>query len=173
MINNEELLCVVDEFDTPIEPRPRNEVFANGLWRRTAQVWLTNHKGKLLCQRRSLKKDRGAGMWEVTVAGHIGPEDNYFTGAVREVNEETGLNITPSDLKLIKIYKADEFKEYRGIFHCNIDVDLHYINKEHEEVDEVKFMSVSTIKHYLLYKKHENWISPGYEKEIFPILENK
>lgn len=166
------MLCVVDEFDTPLTPLPRHEVFANGLWRRTAHVWVVNEKCQILCQRRSLKKDTGAGKWEVTVAGHIGPEDNYFTGAVREVREETGLDVSPSDLSFVKIYKAHDFKEYRGVFYHKTSARISQIKKEDDEVEEVKFLDINTIRKYLLYKKHENWISPGYEREMFSLLKN-
>lgn len=170
MINNKELLCVVDEYDIPQTPQTREEVFAKGLWRRTSHVWVINEKKQILCQRRSLKKDRGAGKWEVIVGGHIGPDDNYFTGAVREVREETGLPVSISDLNLVKIYKSHEHKEYRGVFYYKTTAELHHIQKEEDEVEEVKFLDIKTVRNYLLYKKHENWISPGYEREMFSLL---
>jgi isopentenyl-diphosphate delta-isomerase len=173
LINSNELLCVVDEFDTPLTPLPRHIVFAGGHWRRTAHVWVLNGQNQVLCQRRSLKKDRGAGKWEITVGGHIGPHDNYFTGAVREVREETGLPVTASDLSLVKIYKDHEQKEYRGIFYWKADIALNEVRREEDEVEEVKFLDLKTVRNYLLYKKHHNWISPGYEREMFPLLLNR
>ena len=166
MINKEELLFVVDEFDIPQKPQPRHHVFKKGLWRRTAHVWIINDKKQILCQRRSLLKDSSPGMWEPTVAGHIGPNDNYFTGAVRELFEETGIKISPTDLNLFKIYKDHNRREYRGIFYYKWNGKIHEIISEEEEVDEVKFMNIKTLKKYLLYQKHEKWISPGYEKEL-------
>ncbi|QQS38829.1 NUDIX domain-containing protein [Candidatus Woesebacteria bacterium] len=170
MINKNELLCVVDEYDTPQKPLPRHEVFSNDYWRRTAHVWVLNDKNQVLCQQRSFKKDNGAGKWEVIVGGHIGPDDNYFTGAVREVQEETGLPVNVSDLQLVKIYKANEYKEYRAVFYWKTDFQLHEIVREEDEVEAVKFLDLKTVRNYLLYKKHEDWISPGYEKEMFSIL---
>ena len=117
MINTEELLFVVDEFDMPLKPKTRKQVFKEGLWRRTAHVWVINDQKQLLCQRRSMLKDLGPGLWEPAVAGHIGPTDNYFTGATRELFEETGIEVNPTDLNLFKIYRDPRFKEYRGIFY--------------------------------------------------------
>ena len=170
MINTNELLYVVDEFDTPLAPKTRREAFEKGFWRRTAQVWVLNKQGQLLCQKRSSKKDLGPGLWEVTVGGHIGHQDNYFTGAAREVCEETGLPVKPSDLNFVKIYRDDKMREFRGIFYYITDAKLHHITPEEEEVDKVKFLNLKTVKNYLLYKKHQNWISPGYEREMFSIL---
>ncbi len=64
MINNKELLFVVDENNQPQQPLPRNVVHKNSLWHRTAAVWVINRNGKILCQKRSLKKDVKPGMWE-------------------------------------------------------------------------------------------------------------
>ncbi len=172
MINTEELLFVVDEFDTPIKPEPRNKVFEKGLWRRTAHVWIINDKKQILCQRRSLLKDSSPGMWEPAIAGHISPDDNYFTGAVRELFEETGIEIAPSDLNLFKIYKDHKFKEYRGIFYYKWNGEIHEIKSEEEEVDQVKFVNLDTLKKYIVYQKHSKWFNSGYEKELLSHLNN-
>lgn len=170
MVNSNELLYVVDEFDTPMTPKPRHEVFEKGFWRRTVHVWIMNRKGEILCQKRSAKKDISPGKWEPAVVGHIGPEDNYFTGAARELFEETGLEVKPEELNLVKIYKDHETREYRGVFFCKLDVGTNHIVSEEDEVDEVKFIKKNTLRNYLLYKKYEHWIKPGYEKEMFSIL---
>lgn len=170
MINTEEMLYVVDEFDMPLEPLPRHIVKKHGHWHRTVHVWIINDQKQIFCQKRSLKKDMAPGKWEPSVAGHLGPEDNYFTGAVREVNEETGLEIHPSELNLLKIYKDHKFKEYRAIFYCKRNVELHKVKIEEDEVDKVKFVNFETLKKYLLYQKSDYWIRPGYEKEMLSAL---
>lgn len=168
MVNKDELLCIVDEHDTPIKPVPRHEAFKKGLWRRTTHVWIVNDKNQVLCQKRSQKKDVSPGMWEATVAGHLSPGDNYFTGAVREVREETGLPIETYHLNLLKIYKDHKFREYRGIFYCKFNVNPKEMIIEEDEVEEVKFINLKTVKRHM--KKSDSWISPGYEKEMFSIL---
>ncbi|HKB88064.1 MAG TPA: NUDIX domain-containing protein [Patescibacteria group bacterium] len=168
MVNSDELLCVVDEYDNPIQPRPRHEVFKKGHWRRTAHVWIINSKNQVLCQQRSLKKDMSPGMWEAAVSGHLSPGDDYFSGAVREVEEETGLKIKKSDLNLIKIYKDHKSREYRGIFYCKLDVKTHQIKSEADEVEKVKLIHFRTVKKYL--KSHPSWISDDYQSEVLSIF---
>lgn len=170
MVNSNELLYVVDEFDVKVDPQPRHKVFKDGLWRRTSHVWIYNKSKKFLCQRRSMKKDSAAGLWEPAAAGHIGPEDSYYSGAVREVWEETGLKINPKDLNLLKIYKNHSRKEFVGVFYCELDIESYHIKMEEDEVDEVKMIGINTLKKHLLYKKSEKWIKHGYEKEIFAVL---
>ena len=169
MVNSNELLCVVDEYDMPQKPQPRHLVKKNGFWFRAVHVWIVNEKNQLLCQKRSLKKDMSPGKWEPAVTGHISPDDTYFTGAVREVREETGLPVTVDDLKLVKIYKDHEFREYRGIFYCKINTDLSDIKREEDEVEEVKLLSINTLKRYF-NEKPDVWITHDYAKEIFSVL---
>ena len=109
MVNSNELLYVVDEFDVKIDPQPRHKVFKEGLWRRTTHVWIINKK-KSLCNG-DRTKTHSPGLWELC-PGHMGPDDNYYTGAVREVWEETGLSINPSDLKLLKSIKITRKRIY-------------------------------------------------------------
>jgi isopentenyl-diphosphate delta-isomerase len=171
MVNKDELLCVVDEHDTPIEPVSRHQAFKKGLWRRTVQVWIVNDKKQILCQKRSSKKDMGAGLWEATVGGHLSPGDNYFTGAVREVREETGLPIETHHLELLKIYKDHKFREYRGIFYCKWNTDVNELVIEEDEVEEVKLVALPTLKKHL--KNPQSWVIPGYEKEMFSTLHSQ
>lgn len=170
MVNNNELLYVVDEFNEKLTPQPRHKVFKKGLWRRTAHVWIFDKKGRVLCQKRSLKKTVGAGLWESSVAGHIGPNDSYFSGAARELKEETGIDIDPKDLVLHKIYKDHSRKEFIGVFYHQLDIEADKILMEEDEVEEVKLINKETLKKYILYKKSDFWIKYGYEREMFAIL---
>ena len=171
MVDKYELLCVVNEHDVPIKPRPRHVVFKKGLWRRTAHVWIINSKKKLLCQQRSLKKDVSPGWWEPAVVGHIGHGDNYFSGAVREVNEETGLNISTNDLKLVKIYKDFDSHEFRAIFYCQLDIDHEHVTSEKDEVERIKFINYKTVRKYI-NQKPDSWFKIIYLREIFSALTN-
>jgi len=169
MINNEELLAVVDEYDQLLEPMPRHEAFAKGHYRRTAHVWIVNEKGEILCQKRSMQKDQSPGFWEPAIAGHIGPDDNYFTGALREVREETGLPIEITDLRLVKIYKDEVRREYCAVFYCIWDTKIHEVQSEEAEVERVKLIPTKTVKRHLLYNKNREtkWVIPQYAKEMF------
>ena len=170
MVNKSELLFVVDEFDVPIEPKPRHETLANGYWHRTAHVWIINNKKQLLCQKRSLLKDMSPGMWEPFISGHIGPGDDYFTGAVKEVREETGIPIVREDLQLVKIYKDYEFNEFRGIFFCRWNGRLDEIVSEADEVDEVRWVPLDLIQQYLV-EQTDKWLHMPYDSEMLSILQ--
>ena len=64
MIDIQELLFVVDENNQPLKPQLRSSAHKNGLWHRTTGIWVINKSKKVLCQKRSLKKDLNPGIWE-------------------------------------------------------------------------------------------------------------
>ncbi|HXS15141.1 MAG TPA: NUDIX domain-containing protein, partial [Candidatus Saccharimonadales bacterium] len=85
MIKKDELLFTVDENNLLQEPKPRNEVHANGYWHRTAHIWIFNDKKEILCQKRSLLKDMNPGKWEPFFGGHMAPQEEYIDNALLEL----------------------------------------------------------------------------------------
>ena len=73
-------------------------------------------------------------------------------------------------MKLVKIYKHEVFREYRGVFYCKLKAEIKDIKTEEDEVEKVKLLNVKTLKKYLLYQKSDEWIRHGYQKEMFSIL---
>ncbi len=170
MINNQELLLVVDEFDVPHKPMTRTETHSGGHWHRAAHVWVVNDQGQLLAQKRSMQKSEGPGLWEPYVAGHINWAEDYFAGAVKEVREETGLPVAKKDLKLIKIYQSEDHKEFRAVFYVKHKSHMGEVIPEPEEVDAVQWISIDEFGKTLHKRSDSEWIRTGYETEILPIL---
>lgn len=54
------------------------------------QVWLQNENGDYLVQQRAFHLVSGPGMW-ATTAGYVLSGEESLNGAIREVNEELGL----------------------------------------------------------------------------------
>ena len=68
----EELLDVLDENGIKTgEVVPRSEVHKRGLWHRSIVVAIINEKNEILLQQRSMTKEKNAGMWDISAAGHI------------------------------------------------------------------------------------------------------
>ncbi|MBT4124229.1 MAG: NUDIX domain-containing protein [Candidatus Pacebacteria bacterium] len=57
------------------------------------------HKDKVLMFKRSETKKKFPGFWSIP-GGHIDEGEDPLTSAIREVKEETGITITPEDIKL-------------------------------------------------------------------------
>src|SRR5690606_7116726 len=93
MLNAKELLFTVDSQNNTIDSQPRDLVHAEGIWHRTAHVWIVNKNYEILCQQRSLLKDSNPGLWEPFFGGHLPPDTSYEKGAMDELREELGIEI--------------------------------------------------------------------------------
>ena len=105
---SEEIFDVVNERDEVIGQAPRREVHARGLWHRAVHVLVYNARGQIFLQKRSLKKDTAAGLWDSSSSGHVDSGEDYDPCAVREVREEIGLHLEHPPERLFKINACRE-----------------------------------------------------------------
>ncbi len=80
-----------DESGTPLELVPRATVHRVGDWHRAVNVFLFRSDGRLVIQRRSSCKDVCPGMWDLSVAEHVLPGEEYLEAAHRGLAEELSL----------------------------------------------------------------------------------
>lgn len=88
----EEQFEIFTEAGEPLGTAPRSRVHAEGLWHRSAQVFLFNGAGDLYLQRRADGKDICPGLWDQSVAEHLTPGETYLQGATRGLAEELGIS---------------------------------------------------------------------------------
>jgi len=86
-----ELLAVVDENDRPLKPTDRATIHRDNLLHRAVHIFLVNHRGELLLQKRSYRKDRFPRRWDSSAAGHVDADESYRDCALRELREEIGV----------------------------------------------------------------------------------
>jgi 8-oxo-dGTP diphosphatase len=98
-------------------------------------VLILNHKNEILLGKR--KGTHGATMW-APPGGHLEFGESFEECAIREVFEETGLNVSnPKFLAVTNDFFAVEEKHYISVFMTVIFPDNQTINnKEPEKVDE-------------------------------------
>lgn len=105
------LLNIVDENDNIIGTEERKVIHEKGLLHREVHVWFVTPNNEIIFQHRSKTKDTLPDLLDISVAGHVEIGDSYEEAAVREVEEETGVKIKESDLRLIgKIRRDSEDK---------------------------------------------------------------
>ena len=154
----EELIDVLDENGVKTgEVLPRSEIHKKGLWHRVIAVAIVNEKNQILLQQRAYNKDKNAGMWDISVAGHIGTGQDALSAASREINEEVSINLG---------YKID-IKEFRYMFSYRTEakVNENYMDRQfydffilrqnglklkeikvqESEVEQVKFVDISEL----------------------------
>ncbi|MFI2743264.1 NUDIX domain-containing protein [Zhouia sp. PK063] len=137
---------------------PKSEAHAKGLFHPTIHVWLYTSKKELLIQQRARTKETFPGKWDVSVAGHLSTGETPLEGALREVEEEIGLQLTKQDLRLIFIEKSMK-KHGNGI----IDAEFHYVfiaklkvpvTQLTKQVEEVENLKLILTKHLLKQMTH-------------------
>ncbi len=116
---SEEIFDIVNERDEVVGSRPRSEVHRLGLLHRAVHVLVFNARGEIFLQKRSPKKDRQPGLWDSSASGHVDAGEDYDACAVRELNEELGLNVSPPPRRLFKLKACPETDQefvwvYRG-----------------------------------------------------------
>ena len=115
----EEIFDVVNERDEVIARAPRKEVHAQKLWHRAVHVLVFNSRGEVFLQKRSMKKDTAAGLWDSSSSGHLDSGEDYDACAVRELREEIGLSIAKAPERLFKIDACAETGwEFCWVYRC-------------------------------------------------------
>lgn len=160
------------------EVLPRSEVHKKGIWHRAIVVAIINEKNEILLQKRSEKKEKNAGMWDISVAGHISAGQDSLSAAAREINEEVsvllGYRTEIKDFRYMYCFrKEQEFGEdfierqfYDFFILRTSGVDDKTLYFQSEEVSAVKFVDLSTIQKMI--ENHEIVERP----EVYQILSN-
>ena len=94
-----ELLEVVDEAGRVLGLAPRSQCHGNpALAHRAVHVFVRDGARRVFLQKRSLRKRIQPGKWDTSVGGHVDPGESYERAAVRELQEELGVDlITPGE----------------------------------------------------------------------------
>jgi isopentenyldiphosphate isomerase len=117
-----EIFDVVNERDEVIGRQPRSEVHRLGLMHRAVHVLLFNARGQVFLQKRSMSKDRQPGLWDSSASGHLNSGEDYDTCAVRELQEELGLELSAVPQRLFKLgASAETDQEHVWVYRCEAD----------------------------------------------------
>lgn len=140
---NTELLAVVDQDDKVIDTQPRHKIHATGLRHRAVHILVFNEQGQLFLQKRSMNKDLNKGLWDTSAAGHVDAGEDYTPSAIREAEEELGVQIEKSLQPLFKLSPTAQLgMEFIQVYQClhNGPFELNA-----DEIDEGKWFITKTI----------------------------
>lgn len=154
-----ELIDVLDENGVFTgEVLPRNEIHERGLWHRAIVVAIINEKNQILLQQRSMKKEKNAGMWDISVAGHISAGQDALSAAAREINEEVsvllGYRTEIKDFRYMYCFRKEQkFKEnfierqfYDFFILRTSGIDDKTLYFQTDEVQAVKFVDLTELQ---------------------------
>lgn len=95
--NPHEIFDVVDEHDRVTGTAPRGEVHARGLLHRAVHILVQRLNGDVFLQKRSMEKDSHPGKWDSSASGHLDSGEDYHPAAIRELQEELGIDVDEVD----------------------------------------------------------------------------
>ncbi|MBQ5331780.1 MAG: NUDIX domain-containing protein [Oscillospiraceae bacterium] len=134
----EEIFDILDENgEVSGETAPRSYVHRHGLYHRTVHIWLIKD-GKVLLQRRSPHKDSFPGRLDISSAGHISAGEEPMISAVRELSEELGIMVSPSELELIGKISRHYVKRFRGEIFDDRELAFVYLYMGEFELSQIK-----------------------------------
>lgn len=101
----EERVVLVDEHDREIGTAEKLAAHQSGERHRAFSVFVFDHDGRLLMQRRASGKYHSGGLWSNTCCGHPHPGEDVAAAARRRLLEEMGFDC-PLDFALTLTYRA-------------------------------------------------------------------
>lgn len=154
----EEMLDVLNENGIKTgEILPRSEIHKRGLWHRAIVVAVVNEKNEILLQQRSNSKEKNAGLWDISVAGHISSGQDALSAATREINEEVsvnlGYNVEVKEFRFMYSFRKQQvFSEnfienqfYDFFILRQSGLNRQSIKFQTSEVQDVKFVTISEL----------------------------
>ncbi len=166
-----ELLDILHPDGSPTgKTKPKAEVHRDGDWHLAAHVWISNGKGDLLLQRRALVKENDPGLWDISVAGHVSAGESARVSAVREVQEEIGLEITEEELTFLfrlrepRVLLEGRYidNEWHEVFLLKKDVDTRELVLQESEVAAVAWVPVAELEERVAKRKKD--LVPHWEE---------
>src|SRR5690606_35841177 len=100
----------------------KSEAHSKGLFHPTVHIWFYTVNSELLLQKRMVTKKTFPGLWDVSVAGHIGTGEDIHDSAMREVHEELGLNLKKKELIKTGVHKSVQ-RHSESLIYC----EFHHI----------------------------------------------
>jgi len=161
--NQDELFVVVDKNDKVVGYRTRKECHQNKtLIHRSVGMVISNAKGEILLQKRSLTKDLYPGFYSSSCSGHLKKGEDYQKAAEREIKEELGVarKLNIKIFKKIIIATGWETEMYTIL----LAKDNGPFNLNLEEIEFVKFFPKHKVKR--LFKERKLFFEPYAERAL-------
>lgn len=162
-----EYVDVLDENGVPTGIiKPREQVHKDGDYHRAILVAIVNNANNVLIQKRSSKKKKRPGMWDISVAGHIEAGQDALSAAMRETGEEIEVtfrwDIAAKDFRYMTSYRCQEtfdgtienqFYEFFIMRETNLR-DVSEIRVQEEEVEEVRLVTPAELSRLIKDEEH-------------------
>lgn len=156
----------------------KSEAHKKGWYHATVHIWLFTTSKKILLQKRALTKKIFPGLWDISVAGHIGAGESVLNAAKREVFEEIGLELSEEDLIKIgtRVHQVSHSNgiidnEHHHVFIAELKKPLSELKIQKEEVAAIQLFDLAILKQTknlenLLLSRFHEYYTMVYDKII-------
>ncbi|MFI6550056.1 NUDIX hydrolase [Streptomyces prunicolor] len=153
----DEILDIVDEHDRVIGQSPRGEAYAQGLRHRAVFIQARDAHGRIFVHRRTPTKLVFPSLYDMFVGGVVAAGESYDEAALREAEEELGVEGLPRPTPLFKFLYDDGAGQtwWSAVYevHCELPV-----SPQVEEVAWHDFLEEREIEQRL---KDWEWVPDG------------
>ena len=172
MANAAEMIDIYDDDRRFTGERlPRKTKLGKGQYMLYVLALIRNKEGKYLVTQRALDKKWAAGWWEIPGGGAMAGEDS-LTALKREVREETGINLTNANCKVLYSYKNYDEKGgdnyFADIYLAEADFTIDDVNVDRNEVIGLALADLDKIK-----QLHEETGFLHYERIMTALTDSK
>jgi len=142
-----EAFPVVDKNDKVLYPVYSKEALHNGkLMHRSVHIFIETFGRGFVLQLKG-EKSENAGKWSSAVSGHVEYGEEYEDAAIREAEEELGLEIDKDEL--IRVLKVDACEETNSefvvLFTYLMNKDTESIRPNQEEVEKLLIVPLADV----------------------------
>ena len=123
----------------------RGEKVPEGYFHLVVHVWIKNAKEEYLIAQRAADRPTFPLMWEC-VGGSAVKGENGLQGAVREVKEEVGIDLSPENGKLVFSKVRKHFNDIVEVWLFEYDGDIDLKNATTAEVAQTAWLNRDEIK---------------------------
>lgn len=140
----EELLQCFDDQGNPVDGHLRSEVKMKPYrwWCGVSNIWVVNKEGELLCSKRSNELSGNPGKWQSYFGGHVPFGLSFEETALKELQEESGLNRSLKDLFLVEEGRYEENKQFYKSFVVLFDGTVAELIFSDSEIIDAKWMKM-------------------------------
>lgn len=116
----------------------RGEPIPEGMFHYVCEIMVQHTDGTYLVMRRDYDKNFG-GLWEMSAGGSVQKGETPVEGAIRELKEETGINVSEMT-ELFKFFN-DPYNSIHIAFMCETDCDKNSVTLQEGETIAYKWMT--------------------------------
>jgi len=154
----DEILDIVDEHDRVVGQAPRGQAYAEGLRHRCVFIQARDAEGRIFVHRRTPTKLVFPSLYDMFVGGVVAAGESYDEAALREAEEELGVQGLPAPVPLFSfLYDTPEHTWWSRVYEVRCDLPVS------PQADEVAWHTFLTEEELERRLTEWEWVPDGAE----------